>query len=146
MRNKPALLNAFLDARDAVEAEGILLEILQGQAEPLIRQIVRSKLSWGATPANMDIDDVCSEALASVICGPCNNCASHRRPNRSPISAHSSRRESPIDHVATTRAGSIRNSTGCAIGCATFLTPNMISLSGSTAPANGCAGCTAGSP
>ena len=67
MRNKPALLNAFLDARDAVEAEGILLEILQGQAEPLIRQIVRSKLSWGATPANMDIDDVCSEALASVI-------------------------------------------------------------------------------
>jgi RNA polymerase sigma factor (sigma-70 family) len=64
--NKPKLPD-YLGARNAAEAEGILLEILQGQAEPLIRQIVRSKLSWGASPANADVEDVCSEAVVSVI-------------------------------------------------------------------------------
>jgi RNA polymerase sigma factor (sigma-70 family) len=65
--NKPMLLDAYLGAGGAAEAEGILLEILQHQAEPLIRQIVRSKLAWGAAPANADIEDVCSEAVVSVI-------------------------------------------------------------------------------
>ena len=65
--NKPMLLDAYLSAGTSAVAEDILLEILQREAEPLIRQIVRSKLSWGAAPANADIEDVCSEAVVSVI-------------------------------------------------------------------------------
>ncbi|PWU05481.1 MAG: hypothetical protein C5B51_14565 [Terriglobia bacterium] len=61
------LLDAYLEAASAAEAENVLSEIIQRQAEPLIRRIVRAKLSLRSAAGPADVEDVCSTAIVSLI-------------------------------------------------------------------------------
>lgn len=60
-------LDAYFEAPTPAAAEGCLESILQQHAEPLIRQIVRSKLYTQGMLPTADVEDVCSEAIVSLI-------------------------------------------------------------------------------
>jgi RNA polymerase sigma factor (sigma-70 family) len=62
-----ALLQHYLRASDAAEAELYLNPLLYEQAEPLILRVVQSRLFRRAPPDRRDLEDVCSEAMVALM-------------------------------------------------------------------------------
>jgi RNA polymerase sigma factor (sigma-70 family) len=62
-----ALLQHYLRASDAAEAELYLSPLLYQQAEPLILRIVQSRLLRRANPDRGYLEDVCSEAMVELV-------------------------------------------------------------------------------
>ncbi|HEV2828382.1 MAG TPA: hypothetical protein VGW76_12340 [Pyrinomonadaceae bacterium] len=67
-----ALLLPFMEARDPKIAEGLLIQLIQGQADPLIAKILKSKLRVSlsgahGTQENQDALDIASELRATLI-------------------------------------------------------------------------------
>jgi RNA polymerase sigma factor (sigma-70 family) len=58
-----ALLGAYLLAEDAVSVESALSDLIGGQAEPIVRRVVSSRMAG----LSADIDDVCSEARLELL-------------------------------------------------------------------------------
>jgi RNA polymerase sigma factor (sigma-70 family) len=62
-----ALLQQYLRASDAAEAESYLSPLLYEQAEPLILRVVQSRLLRRANPDRGYLEDVCSEAMVALV-------------------------------------------------------------------------------
>jgi len=62
-----ALLQQYLRASDAAEAESYLSPLLYEQAEPLILRVVGSRLLRRASPDRGYLEDVCSEAMVALV-------------------------------------------------------------------------------
>lgn len=62
-----ALLQHYLRASDAAEAEAYLSSLLNERAEPLILRIVQSRLRRRTNPDRNDLEDVCSEAMVALV-------------------------------------------------------------------------------
>ena len=62
-----ALLQQYLRASDAAEAESYLSPLLYEQAEPLILRVVQSRLLRRANPDRGYLEDVCSDAMMALV-------------------------------------------------------------------------------
>jgi RNA polymerase sigma factor (sigma-70 family) len=62
-----AALNDYFRTVDAAAAEELLIDIVEQQAAPLIRRIVRAKFASRYESAHTDIEDVCSDAVVSLL-------------------------------------------------------------------------------
>lgn len=62
-----ALLQQYLRASDAAQAESYLSPLLYEQAEPLILRVVQSRLLRRANPDRGYLEDVCSEAMVALV-------------------------------------------------------------------------------
>ena len=61
------LLESYFQALDPAEAEAALERVVEERAGPLIHKIVRSKLAFRRDTTESDVEDVCSDAMVSLI-------------------------------------------------------------------------------
>jgi hypothetical protein len=65
--NTDPLLRPFLEAEDACEAQRLLGELIAEHAQPLIRNIARSRFRTMASPDGNATEDICSEATLLLL-------------------------------------------------------------------------------
>ena len=61
------LLRPYLQAEDAVDAQHLLGQLIAEHAQPLVRDIARSRICSLASPEGLAAEDICSEATLQLL-------------------------------------------------------------------------------